>query len=95
MHKKTSINWNIPEKEIVKARIIIKRARQLNLIEKNTVNHHLMNIIAVHMNDTKLDLDKFINFDEYNLAHDIFGIDTHLNKVTARLKNGFLPRSAR
>lgn len=57
--------------------------------------HIMMDITAVHLNDTKLDLEKLLKADEFNFAHDIYGIYSHLNRKTGKLKNCFLPRCAR
>lgn len=43
---------------------------------------------------TPLDLDRLMEFDEYNFAHDILGINRNLNHRTCELENCFLPRCA-
>lgn len=45
--------------------------------------------------DVGLDLDKLLAFDAFNFAHDIFGINKHMNHQTFKLDNCFLPRSTR
>ncbi len=57
--------------------------------------HLMMDITAVHLNDTKLDLDRLLQADEFNFMHDIYGIYSHLNRKTGKLKNCFLSRCAR
>jgi hypothetical protein len=54
-----------------------------------------MDITAVHLNDTPLDLQKLLDFDDGNLMHDIFGIANCLDRTTGRLGKNFRPRCAR
>ena len=51
----------------------------------------MMDISAVHLK-TPLDLDKLLNFEAFDLFHDISGINKHLNRETGKLKNCFSPR---
>jgi hypothetical protein len=39
-----------------------------------------------------LRLCEMLDADDFNFAHDIFGIYSHFNRETKRLENGFLPR---
>lgn len=52
----------------------------------------LMDITACHCNGTELDLNKFLNADTFNFAHDYFGIRKHISRKTGKLGNNFLPR---
>lgn len=52
-----------------------------------------MDLTACHLNnERKLDLQKLLEFDEFNFWHDITGISNHLDRNTGRLTNHFLPR---
>lgn len=42
-----------------------------------------------------IDLDALLAFDEFNLAHDVFGITNHLNRETGELEDCFVPRCAK
>jgi len=53
-----------------------------------------MDITAAHANGCALDLGKFIDFDEFNFAHDFFGIARHLDRTTGKLGGCFRPRCA-
>jgi hypothetical protein len=53
-----------------------------------------MDLSATHCNGMPLDLDKLASFDEFNFAHDIFGIRRHLDRETGALQNCFVPRCA-
>lgn len=51
-----------------------------------------MDIIAVHNGDCPLRLQDMLDADDFNFAHDIFGIARHLNRTTMKLEDHFLPR---
>lgn len=42
----------------------------------------------------ELDLERLLNANDYDFAHDISGIHTYLNHETKVLTRGFLPRFA-
>jgi hypothetical protein len=50
-----------------------------------------MDIEAVHESNP-LRLADFLAADDFNFAHDIFGIAHHLNRKTRKLEDCFLPR---
>ena len=52
-----------------------------------------MDIIAAH-NDIPLDLDGLLGAADIDFAHDVFGINRNLNRVTFKLENCFVPRYA-
>ncbi|OGP23908.1 MAG: hypothetical protein A2X99_05760 [Deltaproteobacteria bacterium GWB2_55_19] len=53
-----------------------------------------MGISAVHANGCPLRLKDFLKADSLNFAHDMFGIQRHLDRKTGKLENCFLPRFA-
>jgi hypothetical protein len=53
-----------------------------------------MDICAVHANHFRLDLGRLLGADDFNFAHDVFGIRRHLNRETGKLENCFVPRFA-
>jgi hypothetical protein len=55
---------------------------------------YAMDITAVHANGCPLDLKRLLAADDFNFAHDVFGIERHLNRLTGQLENCFLPRFA-
>jgi len=55
----------------------------------------MMDITAVHLNDCRLDLPKLLAADDFNFYHDIFGIAQYIDRTTGKLKDCFLPRSAK
>lgn len=52
----------------------------------------VMDITAVHANGNPLRLDDLLNADDFNFAHDVFGIRRHLNRNNAQLEDFFSPR---
>lgn len=56
------------------------------------IMHHSMNLVACHANGTPLDFERLARFDAFNFAHDVFGIDRHIDRDTGKLSNCFLPR---
>ena len=51
-----------------------------------------MDITAVHANGTPLRLQRFLDADDFNFAHDFFGINQHIDRETGGLMHFFLPR---
>lgn len=54
-----------------------------------------MDLTACHANGCALDLQRMLDADDFNIAHDFFGIGRHLDRETGELMNCFLPRFAR
>jgi hypothetical protein len=53
-----------------------------------------MDVTAVHANGCPLRLRELLLADDFNFAHDVFGIRRHLNRDTGRLTGFFVPRFA-
>jgi hypothetical protein len=54
----------------------------------------VMDITACHRNGCPLLLEKLLNADDFNFAHDVFGIRANMNRKTGKLNGLFLPRCA-
>ena len=52
----------------------------------------LLDITTCHFNVQKLRLDDLLDADDANFAHDIAGINRHLDREANELANGFSPR---
>ncbi len=52
----------------------------------------MMDVTAVHLNDVELDLQRLLDADDFNFAHDVNGIRGHVDVYTGKLLRGFLPR---
>ncbi len=59
-------------------------------IKEDLISIH-MDIECVH-SSCPLDLEKFLQFDEFNFIHDFGGIRRHLDRETQQLTDCFLPR---
>ena len=79
------------------ARIIAKiESRAVSLAASQGVTYEFMDadmdITATHVNGCPLRLDDLLAADEFNFAHDIFGIRNCLDRETGKLTRCFLPR---
>lgn len=54
-----------------------------------------MDVTACHLNGCPLDLDRLLGADVFNFGHDMFGINSHLDRRTGKLTDCFVPRCAR
>ncbi len=93
------MNFNATKEDAALLRQAAIRARKMD-IEANgphaqDIMDWSMDLTACHCNGTPLDLDKLLAFDDFNFAHDAFGISRHINRTTGRLKDCFLPRASR
>lgn len=70
---------------------IIIRAHKQEITRRDPVSL-MMDLSAVNQNDCPLDFEKLLRADDFNFAHDICGIQNHINRNTGKLMHGFLPR---
>lgn len=84
------IRFNATKEELQLILKIVQRAEKKDI----PMNHmdSMMDIEACHCNGTQLDLNKFLNFDDFDFKHDFFGIRRHIDRTTGKLTNCFLPR---
>lgn len=52
----------------------------------------VMDIAATHASGNRLRLADLLAADDFNFAHDVFGIERHLNRNTGALEGFFRPR---
>jgi len=91
------INFDTTKEEDVVILKIVKRAFKeptLEILGEERQNL-FMDLTATHCNGTPLDFEKLLGFDEFNFAHDIYGIIDSINRTTGKLENCFLPRCAK
>lgn len=77
---------------------IVARAVEMAESHGNPIEDHLslrMDISAVNASSCSLDLNKLLKADDFNFAHDVFGISRHINRRTGKLGGYFLPRCVR
>lgn len=74
---------------------IVSRSMGLHTARRNdpwTRMDLSMDLSAVHANGNPLRLEALLAADDFNFAHDILGIRTHLDRDTGQLRNEFSPR---
>ena len=90
------ISFKVSKDEMLKIRKL--SAKAVSLAEKIGVDYKMtdiaMDLTACHANGCKLKLEELLSADEFNFAHDVFGIRRHLDRDTGELKDCFLPRFA-
>ena len=90
------INWNLPSAE---ARLITAITRRAEKLSENPMQFDVlgceMDITACHLNGCALDLKRLLKADNFNFAHDVYGIQRHIDRETGKLIDCFLPRFAR
>jgi hypothetical protein len=59
-----------------------------------TIEDLIMDITACHCNGNALKLQELLDADDFNFAHDVFGINRHLARRTGAMLDCFLPRFA-
>ena len=59
-----------------------------------SVEDWAMDLTAVHTNGCRLRLRELLLADDFNFAHDLFGIRRHLDRQSGELDGRFLPRFA-
>ena len=87
------IDWNgLTKEDYELIGEAVERATKLfNTVDKLTLN---MDLGAVHVSGCKLDLQKLLDFPDFDFAHDIVGITKHIDRKTGKLGDCFLPRCA-
>ena len=89
------INFLATKDELIIIGKIVDRAQALDFVPKGKRLDALMDIEAAHSNGTPLDLQKFLDFDDFNFLHDFCGIKNHINRRNGQIENCFLPRCAK
>lgn len=77
---------------------ICERAEELGIVAPSAdPNNKRLNLIMDIDNankDVGLALDKLLEADDLNFAHDVIGIQNHMNRSTGKLEDFFVPRYA-
>lgn len=90
------LNFKVTKDE---AKTIINIAQRAHAMAKEvgfdySVMDADMDVTACHANGCPLKLSELASADNFNFAHDVFGIRRHINRETGELENCFLPRFA-
>ncbi|MBL0922423.1 MAG: hypothetical protein IBJ10_09895 [Phycisphaerales bacterium] len=90
------INWKASPTDVKKIDSILDRAAAVwpYYGEPEGRKEAAMDLTACHCNGTPLDLDALLAADDFDFAHDLFGIRENINRKTGELDNCFLPRCA-
>lgn len=92
VRESTEINWATTDEDQALIERIVERAiAEGHLLKRNRLNTQ-MDITACHLNGTPLRLADFLAADAFNFAHDLFGIDKHMDRSTGKLTGHFQPR---
>lgn len=89
-----SINWTVTREEMEAIRAIAIRAEESGIARADRMTL-IMDLTAAHANGSPLDLAGLLAADEFNFAHDVAGIQRHIDRRTGELLDCFLPRYSR
>ncbi len=88
------IKWTTHKQTMEIEATICKRT--VALAKEHSVDYKymdaLMDLDACHSNGCPLKLGELLQADDFNFAHDVFGICQHINRNTGKLQDCFLPR---
>lgn len=86
------INWKATREDHETIIAIVRRARSMpGCVDALELN---MDITAAHLNGCPLKLKELLSAPDFDFAHDVFGIQRHIDRRTGKLGNFFLPRYA-
>ena len=89
------VSFDVTPCEAKQIAAIVRRARALGKAPESLALDLLsleMDLTTCHANGCPLRLGELLIADDFNFAHDVFGIRRHLNRETGKLENCFLPR---
>lgn len=95
--QKTEVSFSATSEELSVIKSIGKRAvtmaKELDI--KYGELDAQMDVLATHANGNPLRLVELLAADDFNFAHDVFGIRANLDRSNGKLKNFFVPRFSR
>jgi hypothetical protein len=89
------VSFTSSRKDSALVTIIVRRAIASKLNGHSDAEGLEMDLLATHANGCPLDFEKLLAFNEFNFAHDVVGIQRHLDRDTGELLHCFVPRCAR
>lgn len=70
--------------------------RAMALAAKHNIDYDplicMMDLVACSGNGNPMDFDRLLTADEFDFAHDVFGIRRHIDRETGKLTGCFSPR---
>lgn len=91
----TEISFIIGKEDGEIAQRIVERAIAMGIYRRKEWIDALMDLRATHANGNPLDFAKLEGFDDVNFAHDVGGIRCHMDRLTGKLQNFFVPRCSK
>lgn len=89
------ISFRVTKYELAVIEQIVDRAlaelRKAGFQSQDRMTLH-MDITACHANGTPLRLGELLKADDFNFAHDVLGINRHIDRKTGKLTDCFSPR---
>jgi len=87
---KTEISFDVSPAEFVMVREIVQRAvSELGCKDRVSLE---MDLCACHANGNPLRFSDLLHADRFNFAHDIYGIQRHIDRETGEMTDFFSPR---
>jgi len=90
-----SLNWKITKEDFSFVEKIVQRAIREGWITPSQRPTLLMDIVATHCNGCPLMLGWMVEAKDYELGHDLYGINSTINRRTGQLEGAFVPRFAK
>lgn len=95
-----TIKFDVGPVKSIQVQAIVASAVARKIIKKSETLDYTMSLRACIAHGCPVDLQVLSEFDDFNLAHDLYGIHRHIDKddqslTAGQLLNCFLPRSAR
>lgn len=87
------IRFNTTRRDAMLIDRIAHRATRAGLLLTDRLSLE-MDLTATHLNGCALDLARLLEADDFNFAHDVCGIQRHLDRKTGGLLRLFRPRCA-
>lgn len=88
------INWKLDDATSASIDRVIDLAIKRKIISAEEKQNYAMDLTACHNSGCRLDFAKLLDFDGFSMAHDLYGINRHIDRRSGKLRNCFLPRCA-
>lgn len=89
-----TVSFDVSDEDVALISTIVDRIEAIVEAQDGVLDRlsTTMDLTACHANGCPLDLAKLAVADNFNLAHDVFGIARHLDRKTGKLRDYFDPR---
>ena len=87
------IDFDIERVDADRIKAILDRTEMMGITKHGDRRVHAMDLTACHLNGCPLKLGAMVDGDIASVAHDIFGINQHLDRTTGQIDDAkFSPR---